>query len=70
MNLKASATPSSAQKITGWRVYVDSKGAYNGGATNSINTNLKMSTGKHTVVVRVWDSSGNYADKTISVTAQ
>lgn len=69
-NVQASATPSSGQQVTGWRVYIDSKAAYSGGATDSINTKLNMSAGKHTVVVRVWDSSGNYGDKTISVTAK
>jgi hypothetical protein len=67
VQFEASATPSSGQKITGWRVYVDSKATYNGGATDSINTVLTMSTGKHSVVVRAWDTSGNYGDKTISV---
>jgi hypothetical protein len=70
MNLKASATPSSGQTIVGWWVYVDSKGSYSAGATNSVNANLKMSKGKHTVVVRAWDSSGNYGDHTISITAR
>ena len=68
VNLRASATPSSRQTITGWWVYVDSKATYNGGATKSININLKMSTGKHQVVVRAWDTSGNYGDHTIAVT--
>jgi hypothetical protein len=68
VNLRASATPSSGQTITGWWVYVDSKGIYNSGATNSINLYLKMSTGKHKVVVRAWDTSGNYGDHTIYVT--
>jgi hypothetical protein len=67
VNLQASATPSSGQTITGWWVYVDSKEIYKGGATKSINTNLKMSAGKHKVVVRAWDTSGNYGDHTIAV---
>ena len=70
VNLKASATPSSGQTIAGWWIYVDSKGSYNAGATNSINANLKMSKGKHRVVVRAWDSTGNYGDRTIGITAQ
>ncbi|HTT19079.1 MAG TPA: hypothetical protein VMG82_09040 [Candidatus Sulfotelmatobacter sp.] len=70
VNLRASATPSSGQNIAGWRVYVDSKATYSGGATDSINTNLKISKGKHSVVLRAWDSSGNYGDHTLSVTAQ
>ena len=70
VNLKASATPSSGQTIVGWWIYVDSKGSYNAGAAKSINTNLKMSAGKHKVVVRAWDSSGNYGDHTLTVTAK
>jgi len=68
LNLRASATPSSGQTVTGWWVYVDSKATYKGGATTSINTNLRMLTGKHNVVVRAWDTSGNYGDHTIAVT--
>ena len=67
VNLQASATPSSGQTITGWWVYVDSKATYNGGANKSINTNLKMSAGTHNVLVRVWDSSGKYGNRTITV---
>ena len=70
VNLKASATPSSGQTIVGWWIYVDSKGSYNAGATNSVSANLKMSKGKHRVVVRAWDSSGNYGDRTLSITAR
>jgi len=70
MNLKASATASSGQKITGWWVYVDSKATYNTGDKKSINTNLTMDVGKHTVLVRAWDSSGSYSDQTITVTVQ
>src|ERR1700751_5044450 len=49
VNLRASATPSSGQTIVGWWVYVDSKGSYDAGATNSINANLTMSSGTHKV---------------------
>src|SRR5215469_11829747 len=69
-NLKASATPSSGQKISGWWVYVDSIGVYNAGAVNGINTNLNMVVGKHTIVVRAWDTSGAYGDQTIYVTVK
>jgi hypothetical protein len=69
-NLQALATASSGQNITGWWVYVDSQPTYTGGAANSINANLKLSTGKHNIVVRAWDLSGNYGDKTINVTVR
>ena len=68
VSLHAAATASSGQKIVKWWVYVDSKAAYNTGATNSINPKLKMATGKHNVVVRAWDTSGTYGDRTIRVT--
>jgi len=67
-NLKASATPSSGRKISGWWVYVDSIGVYNAGAVNGINTYLKMTPGSHQIVVRAWDTSGAYGDHTINVT--
>jgi hypothetical protein len=67
VNLQASATPSSGQTITGWWVYVDGKATYNGGANKSISTNVKMSAGTHNVVVRAWDSSGTYGNRTITV---
>src|SRR5579862_3474862 len=70
VNLKASATPSTGQNIAGWWVYVDSVGKYNAGAVNSISPNLTLTTGQHTVVVRAWDTSGNYGDQTITVSAQ
>jgi hypothetical protein len=69
MNLQASATPSSGQKISGWWVYVDSVGKYSAGSVNSINANLTLSPGWHTIVVRAWDTSDTYADQTISVNA-
>jgi len=70
VNLKASATPSSGQKIGGWWVYVDSVGVYNAGDVASISTNLTMGPGIHTIVVRAWDTSGNYGDQTITVTVK
>jgi hypothetical protein len=66
--LKASATPSSGQKISGWWIYVDGIGVYNAGAVNSISTYLKMNPGSHQIVVRAWDTSGAYGDQTINVT--
>jgi len=69
VNLQASATPSSGQKISGWWVYVDSVAKYNTGSVNSINTNLTLSPGWHRIVVRAWDTSDAYGDQTISVNA-
>ena len=67
-NLKASATPSSGQKITGWWVYVDNKATYKGGAVDTVSQNLSMPNGTHKIVVRAWETSGNYGDHTLTVT--
>lgn len=67
LNLQASATPASGRSIVGWWVYADSVGVYNAGSTNSIVRNLPLSVGKHTIVVRAWDSAGAYGDQTLTV---
>jgi len=68
--LKASASPSSGQKITGWRVYVDSKATHSAGAATTIAPALSMSSGTHNLLVRAWDSSGNFGDQTVTVTVR
>ena len=67
INVRASASASSAHSITGWRVYLDGLAIYQAGPDGSINANLAPSTGTHTLVVRVWDSSGAYGDQTLAV---
>ena len=68
VSIRAAATPSSGHTITGWKVYVDSVPDYTAGATTSIDPSIAMSDGSHSVVVRAWDSSGAYADQTLTVT--
>ncbi|HEV3510175.1 MAG TPA: alkaline phosphatase family protein [Candidatus Sulfotelmatobacter sp.] len=65
--IKASATPSSKNSITGWWVYLDGVGKYQGGAVGSISPSISASTGTHTLLVRAWDSSGAYGDQTFTV---
>jgi hypothetical protein len=69
-NVQASATPTAGHSLTGWWIYLDGVGVYEGGALNSINASVSASTGKHTIVVRVWDSSGAYGDQTFTVTVK
>ncbi|HEY2322051.1 MAG TPA: Ig-like domain-containing protein [Thermoanaerobaculia bacterium] len=64
--IAASAT--SAHTITGWHIYVDSADSFSAGQVSSINTNVTMSAGTHTVIVRAWDSTGAYGDRTLSIT--
>jgi hypothetical protein len=67
ITIKASATPTSKNSITGWWVYLDGVGKYQGGAVGSITANVSASTGTHTLLVRAWDSSGAYGDQTFTV---
>jgi hypothetical protein len=68
--IRASATPTVGSTITGWYVYVDSAAKYSTGATNIIHPTVTMSAGAHAVLVRAWDSSGAFGDKTFSVVVQ
>jgi len=68
VSVLASASPTAGQTITGWWVYVDGVGKYNGGASNTISPKVSMSQGKHTVLVRAWDSSGAYGSESLNVT--
>jgi hypothetical protein len=68
VNLKAVASPTAGQTIGAWWIYVDGVAKYNAGAVTSINAELSMGLGKHTVVVRTWDTSSNYGDQTLTLT--
>jgi hypothetical protein len=64
--IAASAT--SSHTITGWHIYVDSADVFSAGQVSSINTNVPMSAGTHTVIVRAWDSTGAFGDRTLTIT--
>jgi hypothetical protein len=68
VNVIATATPSPNHTISGWWIYVDGAGVFSAGAVNSINASVKMSNGSHSVIVRVWDTSGAYTSQTLSLT--
>ena len=68
VNVVASASPTAGHAIRGWRVYVDGAGVYKTGATKTINTNVAMAAGAHTVLMRAWDTSGAFGDETVSLT--
>ena len=56
----ATATAAKSAKITAMKIYVDSVSKYSVNAA-SINTTLKLSSGKHSMTVQAWDSAGGYA---------
>jgi hypothetical protein len=66
--ISATAYPTAGHKITGWQVYVDSVSVYSGGAVNSIDPSIAMSSGTHTIVVRAWDSSGAWGEWQFALT--
>ena len=35
---------------------------------NSINTNLTLTTGSHTLVIRAWDTVSGFGDQTVNIT--
>jgi hypothetical protein len=66
--LKAGAT--SGYPVTGWVIYVDGNKAWSTpGPTSSISAGLSMGAGSHSLVVRAWDSSGNYGSANLSLNA-
>ncbi|HZQ93564.1 MAG TPA: alkaline phosphatase family protein [Candidatus Sulfotelmatobacter sp.] len=69
IEVEASAYPTPGHSITGWQVYVDSVATYSAGPVTYIDPRITMNTGKHTVLVRAWDTSGGFGDQTLTVTA-
>lgn len=67
VTVTASASPGAGFTVTGWHIYIDGVDSYSAGAVTGINTNLTIPTGTHTLVVRAWDSSGAFADQTVTV---
>jgi phosphoesterase family protein len=70
-NVQASATTTNTGAVvTGWHIYVDGADKYGtAGPTNSINTNVTTAAGTHTVIVRAWDSTGDFGDQTLTLDA-
>ena len=53
------AGASSANAITGWQIYIDGASWFGQNDGNTVNANLGMTPGAHTVLVRAWDSTGS-----------
>jgi hypothetical protein len=68
VNIRASGSPTAGQQISGWKLYVDGATVYTAGSLSSINANVTMHIGSHSVVARTWDTSGAYGDQTLSLT--
>lgn len=69
VNVQAAASPTPGHTIQSWLVQVDGKNTLSAGATTKVNLQVPLAQGKHTVAVQAHDSSGAYAQKTLTVTA-
>ncbi len=62
------ASASSSNIVTGWSVYIDGNRVYNTpGPTSSISPTINVNSGGHNVVVRAWDATGAFGDRTLSI---
>ena len=69
VNVQAAAWPTPGHAIQSWRVLVDGKSTVTAGSTTKVSLQVPLSQGKHTVAIQAHDSSGTYAQKTLTVTA-
>ena len=68
VNIRASASPTAGHTISEWGIYVDGNRVFTAGAVTTINTNVAMSLGVHSVLVRSWDTSGAHGDQNLNLT--
>jgi hypothetical protein len=64
------ATASSSKKVTGWYIYVDSQAVYSQSNGDPIDTDIALTSGTHTMLVRAWNSTGAFGDQTITLIVQ
>src|SRR5215472_16233997 len=74
-NLSSATSPvnfdfkaSSQTPIKGWSVSVDSKQAYQTGATSEMQTSLAISAGTHQVSVQAWNANGTVGTANFALT--
>ncbi len=61
------AGTTSSTRITGMWVYLDGTAVYHS-STNSVDTNLQVANGTHTILVKAWDSTGLVTRASVSFT--
>ena len=62
------ASACGANPIAGWIVYDNGQNVYSANSVSSISTSLNLSSGSHTLIARAWDNTGNFGDKTATIT--
>jgi hypothetical protein len=65
----AAASSAPGAQVTGWHVYIDGVSAYGtAGPTGALSTRISMDNGEHELIVVAWDSTGDYASATLTLT--
>jgi hypothetical protein len=62
------ASASSSHPITGWQIYLDNADVASAGASSSISANISASSGTHQIIVRAWDSTGEFGSQALQAT--
>jgi hypothetical protein len=62
-------TDASSAQVTGWQIYLDGVSVYGTpGPASVLNTRLNIANGDHELIVFAWDSTGDYASASLSLT--
>jgi hypothetical protein len=64
------AAAKSSVTIVSMQIYVDGKLVFNQPNVSVINTDVPMAVGKHSVVVKAWDSAGRNFSSSRSISVQ
>jgi hypothetical protein len=65
----AATTSAGTARVTAWQVYVDGVLTYGtAGPVAAISTSVAMDDGDHELIVRAWDSTGDYSSTSLTVT--
>jgi hypothetical protein len=62
------ATAKSSHPVTGWQVYLDNADVASAGATGTLSLDLNASQGTHQIIVRAWDSTGEFGSQAFQAT--
>lgn len=66
--VNVAANASSAAALTGWAIYVNNVQQFGTGSTTSISTSVPLQSGTNTIVVRAWNTTGSFGDRTFTLT--
>ncbi len=62
------ASASSAAAVSGWAIYVNNVQQFGTGSAGSISASVPLQSGTNTIVVRAWNTTGSFGDRTFTLT--